>query len=381
MGEGKKDASLLREVHHLLTQGKSDEAQELLSHVTAETTAHPHELEYLHAWDAAVQDQWEQVAQLVRSIPVLLDREERDNLLTIGSPRRRRPMCLLVLGEMARTLGYPEEAASHFQRSLTFLNERRMNIPEVRLLAYTCQGRLALELNQLAQALRYFETANQLCEEDEPDSPLHASILAGLCETQFRLEHYEAALLSGKHALRLYLAICASSCHEQLLLLLGRICLALNDNASALAYVQDARRWASQANNPAREGATLLVLAEVQQREQQADQARASVQDALQLLAPTSEQSTYGHALFLAGQIAEDQWRTHHGEERYAADARSFYEQALTFFSEHRASLRDSATLRASIARQFAQFLEARDQPEQALIQWKNAYTFARQTE
>ncbi|HVU70530.1 MAG TPA: tetratricopeptide repeat protein [Ktedonobacteraceae bacterium] len=376
MGEGKKDASLLREVHHLLTQGKSDEAQTLLAHVTAEATAQRHELDYLRAWDAAVQEQWESVAQLVRGIPVLLDREERENLLTSGSTRRRRPMCLLMLGEMARTLGYPEEAAEHFQRCLAFLNERRMNIPEVRLLAYACQGKLALEINHAAQALRHFEMAARLCAEEEPDSPLQATILADLAETQFRLEHYEAALLSGKHALRLYQASCAPSCHEQLLLLLSRICLALNDNASALAYVQDARRWASQANNPTREGTALLVLAEVQQREKQSAEARASVQAALTLLAATPEQSAYGNALFLAGRIAEDQWRGHPAEESYATEARSAYERALTFFTE-----RHDSAARARIARQFAQFLEARDQPEQALIQWKNAFTFARQVE
>jgi tetratricopeptide (TPR) repeat protein len=376
MGEGKKDASLLREVHHLLTQGKSDEAQALLAHIAAETTAQRHELDYLRAWDAAVQEQWENVAQLVRGIPVLLDREERESLLTNGSPRRRRPMCLLVLGEMARTLGYPEEASEHFQRCLSFLNERRMNIPEVRLLAYACQGKLALEINHIAQAQRHFVMAERLCEEEEPDSLLHATILTGLCETQFRLEQYEAALASGKHALRLYQARCAPSCHEQLLLLLSRICLALNDNASALAYVQDARRWASQADNATREGATLLVLAEVQQREKQAAVARASVQEALDLLAATPELPAYGNALFLAGKIAEDQWRAHPEEETPAVDAQSFYERALTFFTDHH----DGAA-RARIARQFAQFLEARDQPEQALIQWKNAFTFARQAE
>src|SRR5258707_4249384 len=153
MGVGKKDASQLRGVHHLLTQGKSDEAQALLAQIAEEAPAQCSELDYLLAWHAVVQGDWENVPQQVRDFPVLLEREGRESLLTNGSIRRRRPMCLLILGEMARSLGYPEEAIEHIQHSLTLLNERRMNIPQVGLLAHWSLGRLSLAMYQDRQGL------------------------------------------------------------------------------------------------------------------------------------------------------------------------------------------------------------------------------------
>lgn len=374
MGEGKKDASLLREVHHLLTQGKSDEAQVLLAQITAETSVQRNESGYLYAWYAVVQERWENVIQHVREMPVFLDVEERENLLTNGSVRRRRPMCLLILGEMARKLGYPEEATEHLHHCLALLNERRMNIPEVRLLAHWSLGRQALEMNQTAQALLQFETANDLCDEEEPAHSLQAAILAGLCETQFRLEQFGPALTSGKQALRLLQASTPPGCQEQLLLLLSRISLALGENASALAYVQDARHLASQTHDNTRVANTLLVLAEIQQKENRGQEARASCQEALALLSTTPGQPLYGTALFLFGKIVETEWHEHPAQEALVREAQESYEQALALFT----SLHDTAAL-VRISKQLAQLLEAAGEPEQALVHWKNAFRLSRQ--
>lgn len=374
MGEGKKDASLLREVHHLLTQGKSDEAHVLLARVIAETPIQHHELGYLQAWDAVVQEQWEMVIQYVQDLPILLDIEKRGSLLTNGSVRRRRPMCLLMLGEMARKLNYPEEATEHLQHCLALLSERRMNIPDVRLMTHGSLGRLALEMNQTAQARLQFEIASRLCQEEKPDPPLHAAILTGLCETLFRLEQYESALASGKQALRLLQESTPPRCQEQLLLLLGRISLALADNASALAYVQDARHSASQTHDAARVASTLLALAEIQQEEHQQQEARASCQEALTLLADTPEHPLYGNALFLGGKLAEAWWREHLEQETAAKEALAYYEQALAFFTERH----ETAAL-ARVSRHLARFLETRDEPELALVHWKNAFKHSRQ--
>ncbi|HEU5378807.1 MAG TPA: hypothetical protein VFV38_25570 [Ktedonobacteraceae bacterium] len=100
-------------------------------------------------------------------------------------------MCLLLLGEMARKLDYLGEAMEHLYHCLALLNERRMNVPEVRLTAHESLGRLALEMNQTTQALQQFETASHLCREEEPEPALYFTILAGLCETQFCQERLE----------------------------------------------------------------------------------------------------------------------------------------------------------------------------------------------
>ena len=374
MGEGNKDASELREVHHLLTQGKGEEAQMLLAQMASGSPAQHKEFNYLHVWDAVVQDHWENVTQQIRDIPALLPKEERESLLTNGSIRRRRPICLLILGEMARELGYPEEATEHIQHCLALLNERRMNIPEVRLLAHYNLGQLSLQMNQTAQALIQYETARDLCSDEQAEKPLFIPILMGLCETYTRLEQFEQALSIGKQALHLLQTNPSAHYLEQFLLMLSRINLSLKDSASALAYAQDARQVASQTNDPARVANTLLVLAEIQQKMCQMQEARANCQQALALLSVTQDQTLRGAALLLCGKIAEAEWRHQPEQEALAQEALEQYEQARVLFE----TLHDTSSL-ARVSKQLAQLLEDRGQPELALVHWKNAYTLAKQ--
>lgn len=374
MGEESKDASQVREVHHLLTQGRSDEAQVLLAHIPVETPARRNELNYLQAWYAVVVEHWEDVAQQVQGFPVFLEREERENLLTNGSVRRRRPMCLLILGEMAHELGYLEEAVEHIRHGLVLLNERRMNIPEVRLQAHCSLGRLALDMNQTAQALLQYETALRLCNEEQPENPLRAAILTGLCETYARLGQFEQALTAGQQALHLLHSGALAGCQEQLLFMLSRVSLSLEDHASALAYAQDARHAASLTNDNARLAHALLLLAEVQQEKCQMQEARSNCEQALALLSVTPNLPLNGTALFLFGKIAESEWRYHPEDEALATEAQTRYEQAQTLFT----TLHETSSL-AKVSKQFAQLLEARGQPEQALTHWKNAFMLSEQ--
>lgn len=374
MGEDKKNASQLREVHHLLTQGKSAEAQILLAQMPGETPVLRNELNYLQAWYAVVEEHWEDVAQQVRDFPVFLDVEDRESLLTHGSLRRRRPIFLLILGEMARASGYPEEAIEHIQHGLALLNERRMNIAEVRLLAHCSLGRLSLEMNQTAQALLQYETAQHLCSEEKSDHPFRAAILIGLCETYTRLGQFEQALTTGKQALQLLQSGALPGCQDQLLLLLSRVSLALEDYESALTYAQDARHIASLANDDARRANILLSLAEIQQKRCQMQEARASCEQALALLSATPNLPLNGTAFVLLGKIAESEWRYHPDQAALATEAQEHYEQAQAFFT----SLHDSASL-ARVSKQLAQLLESRGQPEEALAHWKRAFTLSEQ--
>jgi len=159
-----------------------------------------------------------------------------------------------------------------------------------------------------------------------------------------------------------------------LLLLLGRINLALGDNASALAYVQDARYLAGQTHDAARVASTLLALAEIQREGHQLQEARASCQEALALLTDTPEHPLYGNALFLCGKLAEAGWREHPEQEAAAKEAQAYYEQALALFTE-----RHDTTGLTGVSRQLARFLEARDEPELALVHWKNAFKHSQQ--
>ena len=374
MGEGKKDISQLRGVHHLLTQHKSDEAQALLARMAENAPDVPGERMYLQAWQAAVQEQWEIVAQQVRDMPVFLETEEREQLLTHGSARRRRPMCLLMLGAMARELGYPEEAIEHIQHGLSLLNERRMNIPEVRWLAYMSLGRLALEMNQTSQALLQYETARTLCHDENPESPLYAEILAGLCEAQARQEHFEQALATGKQALALLQADADTSLQEHLLALLSQISLALNDYAAAQSYALNARSAAARGNDPLNLAQALLGLAEVQKHGCSLQEARANCTEALTLLKTAPAQHLKGNALFLLGKIAEAEWQQHPHQEQAASEAQAHYEQAQALFQE----LHDTAAL-ARVSTCLARLLEAKGEPALALTHWKQAFILTEQ--
>jgi tetratricopeptide (TPR) repeat protein len=372
--EETKDAFQWHVVHRFLTQGKSDDAQKLLAQMIAKTPVQRNELSYMQAWYAATQNQWETVAQHMSDFSgLLMNREEKETLLTQGSVRRRRPMLLLRLGEMAHMLHYPDEAMEHLRHCLRLLNERRMNVPEVRLMAHENLGRLALEMNRADQALQQFETASLLCREREPGPALYATILAGLCETQFCLKQYELALTSGKQALRLLQATTPPDCHESLLLLLSRISLALGENVSALEYVQNARRSASQTRDAARVASILLVLAEIRKQEHQRQEARANCKEALSLLATIPEHPLYGSALFLSGKIAEAEWCSHPDEDNIR-DAQAYYEQALKLFTDRH----DTAAI-TRVSRQLAQLLEAAGQPELALVHWKRLFLLSSQ--
>ncbi len=373
MGEEKKDASQLREIHHLLTQRKSAEAQQLLAQLTGMSPEGNDELNYLRTWYAVTQEDWDDVTQKVRDFPALPVIEGQEHLLATGSVRRRRPACLLVLSAMAHRLGYPEEAIEHIQYGLAFLNERRMNIPEVRLLSHINLGYLSLETNQTSQALFHYENARNLYDDEEENPPLLATILTGLCETQTRLEHFEQALATGKEALRL-LQSQPGICQQQLLMRLARINLSLNEHASALAYAQDARLMAEQVGDSPQIAQTLLLLAEVQWKGSQVSAARASCQQALALLPVTQDQSLRGKALLLAGQIAEAEWRCQQKQGPSASEALTWYEQARAFF----AAQQDILSL-ADVLKQIAQLLEDTEQPGQALVYWKDAYQLSGQ--
>lgn len=377
MGQGDKNTSQLRGVHHLLTQGRSDEAEALLAQAAGdlETPAQKNDFAYLCAWCAATQERWEDVVQLVGAFPASLDRPARAELLASGSFRRRRPTCLLFLGDMARELGYYEEALEHYQRCLKLLGERRMNIPEVRLLAHWRMAVLALCMDQPAQALVQYTTALGLCGETS-GHPLLATLLTGLCEVHARLDQPAEALAAGQKALQLLQEQAQAGHLEQLLVLLSRVSLALHDSVAALTYAHDAWRVASDSDNPAEMANILLTQAQIYFEGCQMREARAACQQALAI--PQAQQDAYLHGtiVFLQGKIAEAEWHCHQDRAELADEAQRYYEEARAIFEP----LPQTSSL-ARVSMRLARFLEARGKPEQALTHWKTAFMLAKQGE
>lgn len=371
MGAENKDASYLCEIHHLLTRGKGHEAETLLAQIVGETPAQQNEIAYLYAWCAVEQKSWEETVQRVWALAPALNKDEREAVLSSGSVHRRRPACLLLLGDMAQELGYLEESIEHYQYSLRLLNERRMNIPKMRVRAHYMLGTLALRTGQPVQALIQYETALRLCDE-KSEQPLSGLLFTGLCDAHAQQGNFSQALAAGQQALPLLQKNADTTHLEQLYVLLSRISLSLHDDASALTYAQDAWCSAHEANDPVRMANVSLALAEIHFTTGHMQQAQVSCQQAHSLQQRTQDRHLPGKIAFLAGKIAEARWRGQPDTITQAEEAMSRYEEARIAF----AAIEDTTTL-ADITEHQARLLEAKGQHEQALVYWKDAYQFA----
>lgn len=155
---------------------------------------------YLAAWASCCEDGWDEaaVALLAETVRGTSAYQEQALESTI---RRRRPWVLWLLGNLATELHRPE-ATEHYQRALGFLNERRMDIPWLRIQVHADQARcLALQGDRAGACVAY-HLARTLCTGTQAQHPALAGIDAGLCALWCTSpETLEQALVAGKRAL------------------------------------------------------------------------------------------------------------------------------------------------------------------------------------
>ncbi|HET8842223.1 MAG TPA: tetratricopeptide repeat protein [Ktedonobacteraceae bacterium] len=371
MKKGNNGASLANRIHDLLKQKQMDEVRELLVQLPEETIRQKRELGYLRAWYAVAQSRWEDAAEYLCSPPFTRDASEKEALVSGYTERRRRPRFLLLLGSSAMELGYAEEAREHFLACLALLDERRMNVPELRLQAQYALGELALQTGWPDQAVLHYSTALSLCAKND-DPAFLVTLYSRLCEASYEAEDFTAALGWGHQGLEFLKTGTSLQSREDLLVLLAQVCLVMKKFKQAIDYAQEARQLADQIGNAPQKVSTRLTLAEIFLAEEQTSEARQYCQQALDL-SPVPEQTLLrGKTLFLYGKVAEMEWREKPECTRLAEEAKSFYEEARTIF----AALPGSTPL-IDVLRQLALLLEQRGSSEQALAHWKTLYQLA----
>ncbi len=354
----------LRTAHQFLALGQVREAERVILQVADQIPMQDEELCYLRAWCASQQNNWEEVAQYIHGFSAS---DEERTWLAEGSLRRRRPVFLLNMGQSASTLGYVRESLGHYQHGLHLLDERRMNIPEVRTRLHVLQGDIFLQIGPPSEALDQYEAALQACDGDSP--ALLVRLYSGLAEAQSQCGQNEEALVSVQQAWELLEgdAGIAESSKERLCLLFGALYLKSGDPARALSYVEEAVRLAEDAQDSQRLAAALLMRAEAQYAQHMCAEARCSCETALR---QTSKgQRIYGQLALLCGKIIEANGCQTPDTSINIDEAMHWYEEAQTTFAE----LDDVAGV-AAVSIEQARLLESRGKPAQALEFWKKAY-------
>ncbi|MGH2480483.1 MAG: hypothetical protein ACRDHW_12580, partial [Ktedonobacteraceae bacterium] len=156
---------LFHHLHLLVVEGQTEKALVALEAVSASGFAQKQEIAYVRAWCATSLGHWDAAAPFL--LPVENAGQAEQALQALGqTERRRRIHYLLLLGQTANELGYYEEATRHYTQCLAFLDERRMNIPRVRIKARCGLGSAYTQTGLYALALTHYEDALRLSSAD-----------------------------------------------------------------------------------------------------------------------------------------------------------------------------------------------------------------------
>lgn len=154
------------------------------------------ERSYLLAGIHCAEDAW------AKAEPVLLTTQENGaevyRAQTQGYTwQRKRPWLLWLLGHLAEALGQEEAAGDHYHRALLFLNQRRFNIPWLRIQLLGDSARCRALLDPAGAQARY-EQALALCTGEQQEHPAAPALLLGLTLTS---QQPGQILFWGKRAL------------------------------------------------------------------------------------------------------------------------------------------------------------------------------------
>lgn len=244
----------------------------------------PLERVYLLAWSACVQADeeasWQTTATVLQAAhEALLEANvpgTREYFTRAeGTIRRRRPWICWMLGHLAFYLGVPQP--EHAARALRFMDERRMNIPWLRVQAMCGQARSLLRLGASHAALAQYHRALSLCQKGAGEThDVIPTVYAGLCE---------AAVQEGDDATVLrYAPLALVACQDQdrrahLLMLLGHVYARQGRNQEARTACQDVLVLTQ---NPNTRVSMLLILALCSVNERDSAAARRLCVQALQ---------------------------------------------------------------------------------------------------
>lgn len=355
-------------IHLLIAEGQADMALAALAQISASDASQTCEVAYIRAWCATLSGNWDAAATFLLSTDSA--RFEDTDLQTLGqTERRRRIHYLLLLGQMANTLGYYEEATRHYTQCIKFLDERRMNILSVRIKARCGLGSAYTQIGFYAVALAHYEDALQLsgARSAHPDI---LEIYAGLCTVQRCLGNIEQALLYGKKALQLCVERSETSLEGRMHNLLGQVYDQMRDFEQASFHYTEALKRAKGVDDPELILTNLTALAGVHLAEGRLEEARCLYEQGLTYRARVSNTRLTGALYIMGGKIAEAGQVSGGQTQALVAEAIACYQKAETALAPIQAK-----TELAEVYGRLAQILEASGRQGEAIAYWKSAYT------
>jgi tetratricopeptide (TPR) repeat protein len=199
------------------------------------------------------------------------------------TPRRRRPALWWLLGNLAYDLGCLFDSNEHAEQALALLNERRMNVPWLRVQVLCDQARVFCRNASRFAALAAYETALQECQNLKPeDQYLRIKPLIGLCEL---LSQQVDSQIQAREYGQQALALCLPDAHEEQATLLFLLA-GMKEGEDAVKSYQVALTIAEK---PALRGRCLLRLAQLALDTAQMEQAKTCCRQALSLEGLPSE--------------------------------------------------------------------------------------------
>jgi tetratricopeptide (TPR) repeat protein len=371
MAENITDTQFHR-IHLFIEEGQIEKALSALDGMELRKEEDRQEIAYLRAWCYSEQNHWNEAAQAL--LEAGANGETLSDIQAQGqTERRRRAHYQLLMGEVAVKMGHYEEAMRHYRRCIQFLDERRMNIPSVRVRALLAMGTLCVVTGFYDMALSHYEDALRLCSEDH-QHPNLPDIYYGLCDLYRHKGNFLRALECGKRALELYTERKQQDMVGRMRNLLGRVCYQMRDFPAASTYYTEALALAMLDGSPVMALNNLVALADLRREEGELGEAWRYCSMALDYSSklPPGNGHYSGMMYIVCGKVKEAEMEAASGQriQELLAQAITFYEQAVESLktTDARVALREAY-------QRLAQALETAGQQELAMANWKSAYS------
>ncbi|HEY0757174.1 MAG TPA: tetratricopeptide repeat protein [Ktedonobacteraceae bacterium] len=359
-------------IHLFIGEGRVDEALAALEQIQSANEREKQEVAYLRAWCYAERGSWSEAAQFLSNTGV--SEEAVNDIQALGqTERRRRAYYQLLMGDIASNLGHHEEGMRHYRKCISFLDERRMNIPDVRIRALLAIGTISVITGFYDLALTHYEEALRLCGEtsEHPNLP---DIYYGLCDLYRQKGSFLRALDCGKQALQLYSERSQQSMVGRIRNLLGRISYQMRDFQAAGTYYTEALALAMLGGSSLMILNNLTALADLRREEGELAESWRYCDMALEysLKLPAGTGHFGGMAYIVCGKVKEAEAQEARGQQ-----SKELLEQAVSYYEQAVQALQATGArvVLGEAYQRLAQTLEASGRQDLAMAHWKSAYS------
>jgi len=369
MNEQPETERLIYRARLWMGEGRDDLALATLEEIQTDDSEQQREIAYLCAWCYTKIERWTEALRLLS--PLYTQSSIEDNWNDANhNERERRAFYLLCLGNAAVNLSRYEEASRHYSQCLKILNERRVNLPRVRIKARYSLGMTCIMNGFYAVAIQHYEEALRLCKNN-PDHEDLPDMYYGLCDAHRLLGNFEQAFTYGKMALSIYERRAERSKEGRMHNLLGRICLQLGEYREATDHYMEALSIATIDNHQMMKMVNFSALADLRLAENRLDEAKRYRQRAQEVSGGLNDPHLFGLMYQICGKVAQAEGEQKEGEQRqrHFEEAKGFFEKAIAHLSQT-----EARTSLAEVYGRLAQILEMSGQQQEAISYWKAAY-------